>query len=111
MLHFVAVSAFVSNYTLLAEVLVMATLPSLAKLPTVVMSPFKLKANLLSSAKSPFVANWLSLASLPSLAESLLESSPVFTGVIAGPADVVAMIHVHCGQHFFDLIAMALLPL
>ena len=34
----------------------MATLPSLEKLPTVVMSPFELKANLPSSSKSPFVA-------------------------------------------------------
>jgi hypothetical protein len=51
------------------------------------------------------------LATLPSLAESLLESSPVFTGAIAGHAGVVTMLHVHCGQHFFNLVAMAPLPL
>jgi hypothetical protein len=106
-----AESAFVSKDTLLAEALVMATSPSLAKLPTLVMSRSKLKANLPSSAKSPFVAKWLSLVTLPFLAESLLESSPVFTGVIAGHAGVVAMLRVHCRQHFSDLIAMVLLPL
>jgi hypothetical protein len=47
------------------------------------------------------------LATSSSLAESLLESSPVFTGVIAGHAGVVTMLHVHCGQHIFDLVAMA----
>ena len=36
----------------------MATLPLLAKPPTAVMSPSELKANLLSLAKSPFVAKW-----------------------------------------------------
>jgi hypothetical protein len=51
------------------------------------------------------------LATLPSLADSLLKSPPVFTGVIAGHAGVVTMLHVHCGQHFFDLVAMAPLPL
>jgi hypothetical protein len=51
------------------------------------------------------------LATLPSLAESLLESSPVLTGVITGHAGAVTMLHVHCGQHIFDLIAMVPLPL
>ncbi len=51
------------------------------------------------------------LVTSPSLAESLLESSPVFTGVIAGHAGVVTMLHVHCNQHTFDLIAMVLLSL
>jgi hypothetical protein len=51
------------------------------------------------------------LATFPSLTESLLESLPVFTGVIAGHAGVVTMLHVHCGQHIFDLVAMAPLPL
>jgi hypothetical protein len=51
------------------------------------------------------------LATLLSLVESLLESSPVFTGVIACHAGVVTMLQVHCGQHFFDLVAMAPLPL
>jgi hypothetical protein len=46
------------------------------------------------------------LATSPFLMESLLESSPVFTGVIAGHAGVVIMLHVHCGQHFFDLVVM-----
>jgi hypothetical protein len=53
-----AESAIVSNIALLAEAIVMVTSPSLAKLPTVVMSPSKLKANLPSSAKSPFVVKW-----------------------------------------------------
>jgi hypothetical protein len=47
------------------------------------------------------------LTTLPSLAESLLESSPVFTGVIAGHGGVVTMLHVYCGQHIFDLVATA----
>jgi hypothetical protein len=51
------------------------------------------------------------LATSPSSAESLLESSPVFTGVIAGHASVVTMLHVHCSQHIFDLVAMAPLSL
>jgi hypothetical protein len=51
------------------------------------------------------------LATSPSLVESLLESSPVFTGVIAGHAGVVTMLHVRCGQHIFDLVAMVPLPL
>ena len=51
------------------------------------------------------------LATSSSLAESLLESSPVFTGVIACHAGVVTMLHVHCSQHIFALVAMAPLPL
>jgi hypothetical protein len=43
--------------------------------------------------------------------ESLLESSSVFTGVIAGHAGVVTMLNVHCGQDFFDLVAMVPLSL
>jgi hypothetical protein len=51
------------------------------------------------------------LATLSSMAELLLESSPVFTGVIAGHTGVVTMLHVHCSRHIFDLVAMAPLPL